>query len=280
MANGWLLPTNHQPYETSELPEDSEKRPPTPLQEAKMRPPEGPAEHNPQPAPEASVDDTDVCGDLSWDQDTGRGLDPSSEKGGDGEIQRTTQVPLSRAFIDNPFRARRLVLRELSSAGPGGAGWGVAAADATATWATQESHRPSGSTGHTGVHEVHQRFGLESQDLLSGVSTSPDNKTPLWSSVPVPCLLKNDEGGMGGVGVSPRWREGHDTGNLDQRDEGVDWQKPAWGESGDEEKEADVRHGGGQTNTNCPHHPHQDELAFRGSGGAETRTDQECEVRM
>eukprot|EP00903_Cladosiphon_okamuranus_P010646 g10067.t1 len=127
VANGWLLPTSYLPYETSAPPEDSEKRPPTPLQEAKKPLPDSSVAHHPHPAPEASVDDTGI-----------------------------------------------------------------------------------------------------------------------W----------------------------HDTGNLDQLAEWVPWQKPAWGESGDEEKEADTRHGGGHRNTDSRHHPDQDELAFRGSGGAETRTDQ------
>lgn len=247
------------------------------MQDAKMRPQGATAAHTPNPA--AAVNDTGVSGGLFCDQH--RGLQPSSEKGGD--IQRAAQVPLSRAFIDNPFCARRPVLRELPFAGPAGVGWGVAATDTAAAWATQESHEPSESTGartdtlfsgsfpegddsgRSGGEEARQRFGLESQDPLSG--TAPDK-----TSVP---RLENDKGGMGGF--FPCWREGHGTGNLDQLDDGVNWRKPVWGESGDEKTESGSRHDGGQTNTNFPT---QEELAFRGSGGAQTNADQVCEVNL
>lgn len=281
VANGWLLPTSHQPYETS-APLGDEAPPPAPMQEAQTGAQDASAARNPTPA--AAVGDTAVSADLSWDQD--RGLEPASEKG--GEIQRAAQVPLSRAFIDNPFCSRRPVLRELPFAGPAGMGWGVESTDTAATWATQESHQPSESTGerresstvfsasfprgdepgHSGAEEARQRFGLESQDQ-SGIL--PHKTQPSWPSVP---CLKDDERVVGGISL--RRRQGYGTGSLDQLDEGVDWRKPVWGERGGEEKETDARHGAGHTNTN---YPHQDELVFRGSGGAATSTDQVCEVR-
>lgn len=249
-----------------------------------MRPPDASVTQNPTPA--ATVDDTGVSGDTSWDQD--RGLKLSSEMS--GETQRAAQVPLSRAFIDNPFRARRPVLQELPFARPAGAGWGVASTDMPAAWATHESREPPESTGEqrhsfdpdsfpagrdsgrSGLEEAHQRFGRETQDRLSLSGVFPEKTQSLWPSAP---YLKKDEGGMGGI--SPRLREGHDTGNPDQLDEWVgeraDLRKPVWGESGDEEEETE------ETDARRDGYPHQHhDLAVRGSDVAKTSTNQDCEV--
>lgn len=243
-----------------------------PTQEANVRPLDASAAHDPIPA--AAVDDTGVPGVLSWDQD--RGLESSSEN--DGEIQRV--------FIDNPFRARRPVLRELPFAEPVTAGWDEAATDTAAAWANQASHQPSESTGarrhpvpsgsfpedsdsgRFGVEEAPQRFGLDTQGLLGGIY--PGRNQTLWPAVP---CLGDDEGDMDGI--SPRWRGRHGARNPDRLDEEIGRRKPVWGESGDEGKEADARHGGGQTN---PRYPHQNELASWGSGGATTNNDQVCQV--
>lgn len=280
VGNGRLLPTSHQPYETSAPREDFEARSPAPEQQVHMRPQDASAAHNPMPA--AAVGDTGVSGGLSWDQD--RGLEPSSEK--DGEGQRAAQVPLSRAFIDNPFCARRPVLRELPFARPADVGWVVKSTDTAAAWASQDSHQPSASTGarrdpafsgrfpegddsgHSEVEEARQRFGREAQDPL--LETSPHNTRSLWPSAP---SLENQERGMDGI--PPCWREGHGTGNLDQLDEGADWRKPAWEESGEGKKETDARHDEGQKRMNSPY---QEELAFRGSRGAEANIEHMYEV--
>lgn len=178
------------------------------------------------------------------------------------------------------------MLRELPFVGPASAGWGVASTDTTAAWATQGRHQPSGSagarrdnllsgcfpedgdSGRSGAEGARQCFGMESQDPLPGVS--PENARSTWSSTPG---SKNEKGDVDGI--LPCWREGHGTGNQDHLDEGINWRKPAWGESGGEREGNGARRDGGQTNTDGNH---QEEFAFRGPHSAETNTDQFCEV--
>lgn len=221
---------------------------PPPLHKANLPLQDATYVHSPTLA--ATGDDSGVTGDLLRDQRVA----PTSEK--DSKVQGypvpSEQAPLSRAFIDNPFCARRPALRELPFAAPAGVAWGVASPDTAAAWTTQDNHEPptvSESRGHwgarsqtentfssssavggvsvrSGEEETRQRSGLdlarirEAEPPANPLSRSFLRETPSFRARGEEALwpfapgLKNKEGDRSGIAAD--WQAGHNMGVLDR----------------------------------------------------------------
>lgn len=239
----------------------------------------------------AAGGDTGGFGDHLWNQ----GVDPDSEKNGEdgGDLVPSAEPPLSRAFIDNPFRARRPALREVPPAAPAGAGWGTASTDKAAAWATQSNHQPlvSESKGIWGAR-------LRTDDVLPGNHSPPGTTSAclsmeearnttsfrareeetLWPFAP---RLQNEDADRGGLDID--WQGGRTAGDLEPQERATAMESPsiddlAWGQSDEvanlgktvweqrveEEEETDLRH------TNRPRaSPPHGEWASRGFEGCE-----------
>lgn len=211
----------------------------------------------------AAGGDTGVFGDHLWNQ----GVEPASEKNGEygGDPVPSAEAPLSRAFIDNPFCARRPALVEVPPAVTAWTGWGAASTDKAAAWATQGNHQRRVSESK-GVWETH----LRTDDVYAGNPACPSmaeaqdttsfrarEQETLWPFAP---RLENEDAGRGGLGID--WRKGRAAGNLEpqekassaesppigglawgQSDERANVGKSVWGPGVEEEKEeTDVRH--------------------------------------
>ena len=293
MSNGYLLPTNHQPYETAAPPAETEAYPHPPPHEAKTSV-QVVASTHPRMEAAAAVGNSDVSGGRPWDL----GVEPASEKNGEfeGDPVPLAETPLSRAFIDNPFRARRRALKEVPPASPAGVGWGAASAYTAATWATQGNHRgrASESTGIWGAR-------LQTDDMFSG-NSFPQGDTSVYPGMeetrdtpsfrsrgeetlwPFGSRPEDEDGDGGGLVVD--WRKGRAAENLGaqarataggsssfgglgwgQANEGVDLGKPVPGEGGEEEEETGAR----QTNRHPDVGvlPTQEGWTSRGFGGCE-----------
>lgn len=174
MGSGRLLPTSHQPYETAAPLENSVPFSPPPSPGARTKPPvDATAARSPVAA--AAADGVGVAGGTCWDQ--------RAEEGGEHQVgpMPSVQSPLSRAFIDSPFCARRPALRELPfvthddvTAPQGSVGWGVASSDTASGWATGDNRHQT-SVSETCVRDDDWRahFYRERNDA-SGAAVGSD----------------------------------------------------------------------------------------------------------